>query len=169
MFTIAGDLAAMEIHANIDETDIGEIAVGQSADFSVDAYPGRGFAARVTEIRKAARLVQGVITYTVVLETENLGGLLLPGMTSTVRIAVEEAGPGPTVPLAALRFAPGDQIEPGTLWVRSVSGIEPRAVTLGPDDGTDVAVLGGELAAGERVVIGRTPHSGGRRIFGISY
>jgi HlyD family secretion protein len=169
LFTIAGDLGAMEIHANIDETDIGEIAVGQTAEFTVDAYPGRSFAAQVTEIRKAARLVHGVVTYTVVLETANPEGLLLPGMTSTVRIAVDEAGPGPAVPLASLRFAPEGRSAPGTVWVLGTAGIAPRAVTLGPDDGTDVAVLAGDLVAGERVITGQVPPAGGRQIFGITY
>ncbi|MDH3667648.1 MAG: efflux RND transporter periplasmic adaptor subunit [Paracoccaceae bacterium] len=169
LFTIVGDLAAMEIHAAIDETDIGEIAAGQIAEFTVDAYPGRRFQARVTQIRKAARLIQGVVTYTVVLETENSEGLLLPGMTSTVRIAVEEAGPGPAVPLAALRFAPSGLAEPGTVWVRESTGIAPRKVTLGPDNGTRIAVIGGDLAAGDTVVTGRLPSTDRRRLFGIRY
>ena len=169
LFTIAGDLAAMEIHANIDETDIGDIAAGQTAEFSVDAYPDRVFTARVTEIRKAARLVQGVVTYTVVLETANADGRLLPGMTSTVRIAVEEAGPGPAVPLAALRFAPNGRAEPGQIWVRSAEGIEPRSVMLGPDDGTDIAVVAGDLVAGEEVITGREPRPRNRQLFGITF
>jgi HlyD family secretion protein len=171
LFTIAGDLAAMEIHANIDETDIGEIVTGQAAEFTVDAFPNRTFAATVIEIRKVARLIQGVVTYTVVLETENPDGLLLPGMTSIVRIVVEETGSELTVPLTALRFDGNGTILAGdTIWVLSDDGgIVPRRVTLGLDDGTDVAVLGGDLAAGERVVTGRVPRPTGRRIFGISY
>jgi HlyD family secretion protein len=169
LFTIAGDLAEMEIHANIDETDIGEIAVGQAAEFIVDAFPGRAFAARVTEIRKAARLIQGVVTYTVVLETGNPGRLLLPGMTAIVRIAVEETGPALTVPLAALRFDGGSANTGDTLWVLGQAGIERRAVALGLDDGTDVAVLGGNIAAGERVVTGRVRRPAGRRLFGINF
>jgi HlyD family secretion protein len=174
LFTIAGDLAKMEIHANIDETDIGAIAVGQAAEFTVDAFPGQTFPARVSEIRKAARLVQGVVTYTVVLQTENPDGLLLPGMTSIVRIAVEETGAVRTVPLAALRFtgdgAVGEAGAGKTLWVLEGDGnIEPRKVAFGLDDGSVVAVLDGDLAAGERVVTGRVPHPAGRRIFGIRF
>jgi HlyD family secretion protein len=174
LFTIAGDLAKMEVHANIDETDIGAIAVGQAAEFTVDAFPGQTFPARVSEIRKAAQLIQGVVTYTVVLQTENPDGLLLPGMTSIVRIAIEETGAVRTVPLAALRFTgEGAVSEAGkgkTLWVLEGDGkIEPRNVAFGLDDGSDVAVLDGDLAVGERVVIGRVPHPGGRRIFGIRF
>lgn len=169
LFTIAGDLAALEIHANIDETDIGEIAVGQPATFTVDAHPTRRFEARVAEIRKAARIVQGVVTYTVVMETANPDGLLLPGMTSTARIAVEEAGPGPAIPLAALRFAPNGVAAPGAIWVLRSGRPERRAVTLGTDNGTNIAVVAGDLAPGERVITGTLPETDDRRIFGISY
>jgi HlyD family secretion protein len=174
LFTIAGDLAKMEIHANIDETDIGAIAVGQAAEFTVDAFPGRIFQARVSEIRKAARLVQGVVTYTVVLQTENPDGVLLPGMTSIVRIAIEETGAVRTVPLAALRFtgdgAAGKAGSGKILWVlESDSKIEPRNVAFGLDDGSVIAVLDGDLAVGERVITGRVPHPAGRRIFGIRF
>lgn len=177
LFTIAGDLARMEIHANIDETDIGEIAVGQPAEFTVDAFPGRKFAARIGEIRKAARLVRGVVTYTVILRTSNPGGLLLPGMTSTVRIVVEEAGPVRTLPLAALRFAPGGRTAAAggygsgaTVWVLDPGGTpQPRNIRLGVDDARDVAVLGGALAQGERVIIGRVPRPAGRSLFGIRF
>jgi HlyD family secretion protein len=180
LFTIAGDLAQMEIHANIDETDIGEIAVGQPADFTVDAYPGNAFAARVSEIRKAARIVQGVVTYTVILETSNPDGLLLPGMTSTVRIVVEDLGPVATVPLAALRFVPdgrgADSAQPSgnandqTVWVLDAGGNpQPRSLVLGVDDGRNVAVLGGNVTDGERVITGRAPRPAARRLFGIRF
>src|SRR5262245_52089144 len=174
LFTIAGDLAKMEIHANIDETDIGAIAIGQAAEFTVDAFSGRNFPARVSEIRKAARIVQGVVTYTVVLQTENPDGLLLPGMTSIVRIAIEETGAVRTVPLAALRFTGDGAVDDAgvgkTLWVLKGDGkIEPRNVAFGLDDGNVVAVMDGNLAVGERVVTGRVPHPAGRRIFGIRF
>ena len=175
LFTIAGDLAKMEIHANIDETDIGAIAVGQAAEFTVDSFPGRTFPALVGEIRKAARPVQGVVTYTVVLQTENSDGRLLPGMTSIVRIAIEETGAVRTVPLAALSFTGDGAVDEAlagetTLWVLKGDGkIEPRNVAFGLDDGSVVAVLGGNLAVGERVVTGRVPHPAGRRIFGIRF
>jgi HlyD family secretion protein len=170
----------MEIHANIDETDIGEIAVGQPADFTVDAYPGNAFAARVSEIRKAARIVQGVVTYTVILETSNPDGLLLPGMTSTVRIVVEDLGPVATVPLAALRFVPdgrgADSAQPSgnandqTVWVLDAGGNpQPRSLVLGVDDGRNVAVLGGNVTDGERVITGRAPRPAARRLFGIRF
>ena len=67
LFNIAGDLRRMEIHARVDESDIAKIAVGQTASFTVDSFPGRDFTAQVTQIRKAPQVVQNVVTYTVVL------------------------------------------------------------------------------------------------------
>jgi HlyD family secretion protein len=76
LFTIAGDLQQMEIHARVDEADIGSIEVGQRAEFSVDAHPGRPSRPTVTGVRKAPQVMQNVVTYTVVLATENARSLL---------------------------------------------------------------------------------------------
>ena len=169
LFMIAGDLSEMEIHANIDESDIGEIETGQEATFRVDAFPGVTFDARVSEIRKAAKFVQGVVTYAVILQTSNAAGRLLPGMTSTVRIIVEDIGPVPTLPLAALRFTPDRRTavtsnnslpDDGSriVWVLDRYGTpRPRNIRLGTDDGRDVAVLRGSFSQDERVVTGRVP------------
>ena len=171
LFTIAGDLSKMEIHANIDETDVGEISVGQRAVFGVNAFPERTFSAAVVKIRKAAQLIQGVVTYTVVLETENPDGRLLPGMTSTVRIVVEEVGPALTVPLAALRFAPeGEGAAGGRIWVLTPDGrIESRALVFGADDRRDIAVLEGPLVEGEAVILARARPAESGRFFGIRF
>lgn len=171
LFTIAGDLSKMEIHANIDETDVGEIAPGQMATFGVNAFPGRSFSATVTKIRKSAQLLQGVVTYTVILETENSDGRLLPGMTSTVRITVEEVGPVLTVPLAALRFVPdGEAAVDGRIWVLAADGRpELRAVVLGSADRRDVAVVDGQLREGEAVILARLRPADSGRIFGIRF
>lgn len=158
LFTIAGDLSRMEIHAVIDETDIGEIAIGQTTSFTVDAFPGHTFAAEVAEIRKAARIVQGVVTYTVVLATGNAEGRLLPGMTSLIRITVEESDALPVIPLTAL--GDGD-----TVSVLGPTGPEPRTVRLGADDGARIAVTDG-LRLGEQVVTGTLP-APDRSIFGF--
>ncbi len=183
LFTIAGDLSALEIHAKIDETDIGEIAVGQLAEFTVDAYPGQKFPARVTEIRKAARAVQGVVAYTVVLAVVNPQGRLLPGMTANLDIVVKKIGPGRMLPLAALRFTPdgssavtNDSMDPNpqaamqTVWVLK-QGQTPatRNVRLGIDDGRDIAVLEGQLSAGEHVITGRVPRPAKPGLFGIRF
>lgn len=172
LFTIAGDLSKMEIHANIDETDVGQLASGQHATFSVGAYPERTFRATITKIRKSGQLVQGVVTYTAILETANPDGRLLPGMTCTVRIVVEEVGPVLKVPLASLRFAPSEAgaATGQDVWVLTPDGrIDRRAVTLGPDDQHDIAVLGGHLAAGEKVILARAAPRQSTRWFGSQF
>ena len=107
LFTIAQDLRQMEVHAKIDEADIGQIRVGQQASFTVDAYPGRTFSGH--RRRRSARrpqVVENVVTYTVVLSTRNADLALLPGMTAIVQIVVEEVEDVLKVPNAALRFQP---------------------------------------------------------------
>ena len=106
LFTLAQDLRQMEVHANIDEADIGRIRLGQQTSFTVDAYPGREFAGTVTQIRKAPQLIENVVTYTVVLSTQNPDLALLPGMTAIVRIMVDRAKNVLRIPNAALRFEP---------------------------------------------------------------
>ncbi|UWQ55950.1 efflux RND transporter periplasmic adaptor subunit [Leisingera caerulea] len=159
LFTIAGDLSKMEIHANIDETDIGLLAVGQKATFSVDAYPSESFAATVSEIRKSARRIQSVVSYTVVLEAGNPTGRLLPGMTSTVTITVERSGPSLTLPLSALSYRPEEaeqQLKGPAIWVLDQAGHAiARRVELGTDDGRRIAVSGGGLRPGDRVIVGQ--------------
>ena len=136
--------------------------------------------AKVKEVRKAAQVVQGVVAYTVVLAASNAEGLLLPGMTATVRIVVAELGPLRTVPLAALRFAPrqaGRATNPdsldlaaGTLWVLDETGRpQARPVQLGADDGQDIAVLDGALSEGDRVVVSQVPGPDGFELLGMQF
>jgi HlyD family secretion protein len=106
LFTIAQDLSRMQVDTNVDEADIGRIQVGQRATFTVDAFRGQTFAGRVREIRKAAKVVQNVVTYNVVIAVDNPRQKLLPGMTATARIVLDSRSNALTVPNAALRFRP---------------------------------------------------------------
>src|SRR5262249_33164962 len=106
LFTIARDLSDMRVDASVSEADIGAVRTGQRALFSVDSYPGRTFEGQVLEIRKAARMVQNVVTYTVMISAPNPDGLLFPGMTADVRIVVQEQQDVMVVPNAALSFRP---------------------------------------------------------------
>ncbi|MEE2746468.1 MAG: efflux RND transporter periplasmic adaptor subunit [Pseudomonadota bacterium] len=108
LFTIAKDLKKMQVDANIDEADIGEIVNGQSVSFAVDAYPGRKFLGTVRQVRKKPQEVQNVITYTVVIEAENNDFKLLPGMTASVEIRVSNRKNVLKIPTRALRFTPSD-------------------------------------------------------------
>jgi HlyD family secretion protein len=106
LFTIAQDLTKMQVDTSVDEADIGRIALDGPAVFTVDAFPGRTFTGRVVQIRKAAQVVQNVVTYTVVVAVENPDGRLLPGMTANVRVIVAQQPRALKVPNAALRFRP---------------------------------------------------------------
>ena len=109
LFTIAQDLRKMQVDTDIDEADIGRILEGQRATFTVDAFPGKEFGSRVEQIRKAPHTLQNVVTYTVVVSTENPDLRLLPGMTANVKIVVDERTEALKVPNAALRFRPADK------------------------------------------------------------
>jgi HlyD family secretion protein len=106
LFTIAKDLRDMQVEVAIDESDISRIRAGQRVTFTVDAFPGRTFEGRVAQIRKAAQTVQNVVTYTVVVATENPNLLLVPGMTANVRIVSAARESALKVPNAALRYRP---------------------------------------------------------------
>jgi HlyD family secretion protein len=106
LFTLAEDLARMELRVDVDEADIGRVAVGNRADFTVDAFPGRSFPATITTVRYAPETTEGVVTYKAILSVDNSDGLLRPGMTATATIAVTVQEDALRVPNAALRYAP---------------------------------------------------------------
>ena len=106
LFTIAENLAQMELHVDVDEADVGKVAAGQSAEFTVDAYPERSFPAQIEQVRFAPKTVEGVVTYETLLSVDNDQLLLRPGMTATAEILVEQVSGALLVPNSALRFSP---------------------------------------------------------------
>lgn len=108
LFQIAEDLSRLQAKISVDEADIGEIRDGLPVTFTVDAFPGRDFSGNVTQIRKRGVENQGVVSYTVIVEANNVGGELLPGMTANAEIIIENRIDVLRVPNAALRFRPGD-------------------------------------------------------------
>ncbi|RPF81494.1 MAG: efflux RND transporter periplasmic adaptor subunit [Verrucomicrobia bacterium TMED71] len=110
LFIIAEDLGLMEILANVDESDIGQIKTGQEVRFTVAAYPERTFVGQVTEIRLQPQVIQNVVNYTVVVETENPRRVLLPGMTATLDFVVEEVENVVSVPASALSLKMNDEM-----------------------------------------------------------
>jgi HlyD family secretion protein len=108
LFTIAQDLKRMQVEVNVDEADIGRIREGQTASFTVDSFPGRTFPGQVRQVRKAPKEVASVITYTVVVSTQNPDLRLLPGMTANVTFQIARAENVAMIPNAALRFRPGN-------------------------------------------------------------
>jgi HlyD family secretion protein len=109
LFVIAQDLRQMQVETDVDEADIGRMHMGQEAIFTVDAFTGREFHGRVLQIRKAPRVVQNVVTYTVLVSADNSDLRLLPGMTANTQIIVDERPDALKVPNAALRFKPDDE------------------------------------------------------------
>lgn len=106
LFTIAGDLQQMELQVSIDEADVGQVAVGQTATFTVDAFPEQRFPATITSIRYASETVNDVVTYKGILSVRNDELLLRQGMTATADIVVKSVQGSLLIPNAALRFTP---------------------------------------------------------------
>jgi len=110
LFTIAEDLAQMQIEAAVDESDIGQIKESQVVRFTVQAYPDEIFTGTVRQIRLKPTTIQDVVNYTVVVDAPNERGLLLPGMTATVDFLVEERQDVLLIPNTALYFKPPDEM-----------------------------------------------------------
>ncbi|MCF7985845.1 MAG: efflux RND transporter periplasmic adaptor subunit [Thiohalocapsa sp.] len=106
LFKLDETLTQMDLHVDVDEADVGSVAVGQGAEFTVDAYPDRTFPARIEQVRFAPQTVEGVVTYETLLAVDNSELLLRPGMTATAEILVERIEDALLVPNAALRFSP---------------------------------------------------------------
>lgn len=106
LFTIAGDFTSMDLQVDVDEADVGLVATGQTAIFTVDAYPDRTFSATVTKVRFAPEEIEGVVTYKTQLMVDNRDLLLRPGMTATAEISVRAIKDALLAPNEALRFAP---------------------------------------------------------------
>ena len=106
LFTLAEDLTKMELHVDVDEADVGQVQTGQSAVFTVDAYPNRSYPAKISQVRYGSKTVGGVVTYETLLDVDNSDLSLRPGMTATANITVKELHDALLVANAALRFAP---------------------------------------------------------------
>lgn len=111
LFLIANDLAALEILASVDESDIGRISEGQTARFTVQAYPDESFIGVVRQVRLQSAVQENVVNYTVVVSVQNEDGKLLPGMTATVDFIVQEVADVLKVQNAALRFRPSQSMQ----------------------------------------------------------
>jgi HlyD family secretion protein len=146
LFTIAQDLSKMQVDTNVDEADIGRVEPGQRATFTVDSFRGETFTGEVTQIRQAAKVVQNVVTYNVVVAVDNPRQKLLPGLTTNLRIVVDSRPQVLKVPNAALRFRPdgddasssgatdsGSRADSKSLRPNSVEAVEAMRQQLGRD------------------------------------
>jgi HlyD family secretion protein len=181
LFTIAGDLRNMVVHVRVDETDIGRIQIGQKASFEVDAFPDQKLLGTVSDIRKAAQIVQNVVTYTVVVQTTNPKGNLLPGMTALVKITISSSSQLLIIPTAALDYTPSipalTNDKPAESVIEGRSNIawrlgangkpEPVTIGTGASDLSSTALLSGPLAEGDLVIINEIQSSARSGLFGI--
>ena len=175
LFKIAQDLSRMQIDANFAEADIGNIRVGQTVRFTVDAFPNRSFKGVVKLIRLNPTTVSNVVTYDVVINVDNPEQILFPGMTAYVNIAVAERRDVLLVPNAALRFKPanaevqkpaanqkdGNRLSghprdgfSGKVYMLENNEPKPISVSLGITDNRNTEITGGELKAGDQLVVG---------------
>lgn len=106
LFTLAEDLKRMQLEANIDEADIGTVKLGQKANFTVDAFSGRNFPARIETVEFYPETTDGVVTYKAILSVDNSDLALRPGMTATAQVTVQEISDALLIPNAALRYSP---------------------------------------------------------------
>lgn len=106
LFTIANDLANMQVLASIDEADVGQVREGGKATFTVDAYPGQKFSGDIVQLRLNAQTLQNVVTYTAVISVSNPDEKLMPGMTTNITIPVAKKDNVLRLVNAALRFKP---------------------------------------------------------------
>jgi HlyD family secretion protein len=183
LFSLAENLAQMELQVEVDEADVGQVHLGQEASFSVDAYPERRFQARITQVRYASQRLNNVVTYLTSLTVDNADLSLRPGMTATADIVVRRVEDALLVPNAALRFSPPANQQAGKrdllsrllprpprrdrnpapavpkdgwqrVWHLGADG-QPQAVAvrLGASDGRMSEVLEGELTAGTALLL----------------
>ncbi|HYL62921.1 MAG TPA: efflux RND transporter periplasmic adaptor subunit [Candidatus Methylomirabilis sp.] len=167
IFEIAQDLTKMQVDTNVDESDVGNIAVNQVATFTVDSYPDATFHGRVDDIRKAPIVTQNVVTYDVVITVENSDLKLFPGMTANVTILTARLADTLKVPNGVLRFHPSSALlkqmalptAPAgkqQLYVLEKGKLAAVPVVLGLSDGKYTAVKGAGLRAGQQAVLRAT-------------
>ncbi|HLG21968.1 MAG TPA: efflux RND transporter periplasmic adaptor subunit [Candidatus Manganitrophaceae bacterium] len=170
LFTIAQDLTEMQVDTSVDEADIGNVHVGQEAEFTVDAYPDSPFAGRVHDIYNQPITVQNVVTYDAIIRVKNPDLKLKPGMTANVRIKIGFKDNVLKLPNVALRYRPDKGGGPSTpvkqggtphlqakahereVWVLREGKEVSVSVALGLSDGSFTEVISGDLKPEDQVI-----------------
>lgn len=150
LFTIANDLTRMQVNANIDEADIGNISDQADVRFTVDAYPNEGFRGHISEIRLNPQTVQNVVTYSVILSIDNPDMKLKPGMTANIIITVAQRGNVLKVPNAALRYTPAGMRREDFMGDRLPVPDEAAETEETPAAGRKAATAAPRLAPGQK-------------------
>ncbi|MEM7586127.1 MAG: efflux RND transporter periplasmic adaptor subunit [Acidobacteriota bacterium] len=176
LFTIGQDLSRMSLTVYVSEADVGQVEEGQTASFTVDAWPQADFEAVVRKVSFGSQTIENVVSYEAELEVDNEGLMLRPGMTATALIRVAERQDVLVVSNAALRFRPPASTEPSrgfsllptppgmrrtestesgsAVYVPSEDGLTRLAVGAGLSDGKRTEVSAPDLTEGVEVVIG---------------
>lgn len=159
LFTIAQDLTKMQIDTSVDESDIGNIKVGQDVEFIVDAYPDSTFKGGVWQVRNAPITVQNVVTYDVVIKVDNPELKLKPGMTANVSIIISTKKDVLKIPNAALRFRlsekgaqTSEKKGPG-VWILEKEKPGRVPVTAGISDGSFTELISGDVREGRELIV----------------
>lgn len=164
LFTIAQDLTNMQVVADVDEADIGDVKEGERVTFTVDAYPDDTFEGEVKQVRQEATTTNNVVTYEVVISAPNADLKLKPGLTANVTIYTAERKGVLSVPSKALRFTPQKETvgkmkivdvanAKNKVWTIEGNSIVAHKVNIGMTDGTNTQIVGG-IAEGIKVVTG---------------
>lgn len=164
LFTIAQDLTNMQVVADVDEADIGDVKEGERVSFTVDAYPDDTFEGEVKQVRQEATTTNNVVTYEVVISAPNADLKLKPGLTANVTIYTAERKGVLSVPSKALRFTPQKETvgkmkivdaanAKNKVWTIDGNSIVAHKVNIGMTDGTNTQIVGG-IAEGTKVITG---------------
>ena len=164
LFKIATSLSRIQVEASVPEADIGGVKPGQKVTFTVDSYSDLVFTGAVTQVRMASVTSSSVVTYPVIIQAENTGRKLYPGMTATISIMIESAPNAVCVSSAAFRYRPsGDERDASaprkrgvrTLYVLS-EGSKPESVEVktGISDGSFTVLLDADSLEGKEAVVG---------------
>lgn len=162
LFTIAKDLKNMQVIANVDEADIGGVAVGNRVNFTVDAYPDDTFEGVVEQVRLEATTTNNVVTYEVVISAPNADLKLKPGLTANVTIFTKEQANILSVANKALRFTPtketvGKDMKivdckgKNKVWTLNGNTLTAHSVNIGQSDAMHTQIISG-IKAGQSVV-----------------
>lgn len=164
LFTIAQDLTNMQVVADVDEADIGDVKEGERVTFTVDAYPDDTFEGEVKQVRQEATTTNNVVTYEVVISAPNADLKLKPGLTANVTIYTAERKGVLSVPSKALCFTPQKETvgkmkivdvanAKNKVWTLEGNSIVAHKVNIGMTDGTNTQIVGG-IAEGTKVITG---------------
>lgn len=164
LFTIAQDLTNMQVVADVDEADIGDVKEGERVTFTVDAYPDDTFEGEVKQVRQEATTTNNVVTYEVVISAPNADLKLKPGLTANVTIYTAERKGVLSVPSKALHFTPQKETvgkmkivdvanAKNKVWTIEGNSIVAHKVNIGMTDGTNTQIVGG-IAEGTKVITG---------------